>query len=388
MVSKISRVSLFFFSLVISTICWAQDISYSQEMELAAKKGDSEAQTQLGFCLWNGLGISEDAEKAVEWYRKASMQNHSAAQYYLGVCYIDGFYKGEELVRDYKEGLSWLRASAKQGDQDAVNVIKNLTSVGYKAWGQLRDFSFNFGGIPEGELNDNIDIIRQEASKDNGVALFWLGLIKENEGDYEGAFNAYLKAKKAFDSENYSFFLNVNETGAVEMYVSDRLGWYYQNGLGTTTDFTKALKAYTDSNWRDAYYPFPEAFLGEVQAAYCARELKQYEKMINLLKTAGVPGWLWAGECYYQGIGVSKDYYKAFEFFSKVVDSEDIVGMPLVECYPDYYADACYRLYQMHSAGLGCEKDDDLAKLYFRTAVKYGSSSALYDDQKNYELTQ
>lgn len=387
--SKIMKISVVLSVFLVSVVSNAQDIVYTRDMEVLASKGDSEAQTQLGFCLWNGLGIDVDAQRAVEWYKKASLQNNPTSQFYLGICYIDGFNEGDELIRDYKEGLTWIRASAKQGNADAIDLINNLTSVGYSAWGQLSEFSFNFGGTPSlDELYNRIDVVKEQADEGNGVALFWLGYILENEGKYTEALNTFDKSKKAFDIGKYTPLFDVEQTDAIEMYVCDRIGWYCQNGIGTPKDYYRAMKAYTSSNQRDAYYPFPDAYLGEVQAAFCARELKQYDRMIKLLESAGVPGALWAGESYFQGIGITKDYKKAFEFFSKVVDSEGPMGMPLKDYYPSYYSDACYRLYQLHREGLGCQKDDDLAKLYFRTAVKYGSTSALYDDQKNYEQMQ
>ena len=42
------------------------------------------------MCYENGEGVRKDADKAVEWYRKAAAQGHASAQHSLGVCYTNG----------------------------------------------------------------------------------------------------------------------------------------------------------------------------------------------------------------------------------------------------------------------------------------------------------
>lgn len=97
---------------------------------------------------------------------------------------------------------------------------------------------------------------------------------------------------------------------------------------------------------------------------------------------------LWTAEMYYKGLGVSVDYTLAFKLFSKVVHEDcGPWGTPSYECYSDIYADACYRLYECYAYGRGVERNTDKAQVYFKEALRWGSTSAIYDDQKRYEVS-
>jgi TPR repeat protein len=71
---------------------------------------------------YNGLGVSQDYLKAVEWYEKAEQEEHPAALYDLGICYYYG--RGVAKNRDRAIGL-W-RQSAEQGFEDAVKALRDL----------------------------------------------------------------------------------------------------------------------------------------------------------------------------------------------------------------------------------------------------------------------
>jgi TPR repeat protein len=45
--------------------------------------GDTDAHCQLGFIYWNGKGVEEDKEKAVNHYEKAAIGGHPRARHNL-----------------------------------------------------------------------------------------------------------------------------------------------------------------------------------------------------------------------------------------------------------------------------------------------------------------
>ena len=51
-----------------------------QWLRKAAELGDAQAQHNLGCCYRCGEGVHKDAEKAVEWLRKAASQGHAGAR--------------------------------------------------------------------------------------------------------------------------------------------------------------------------------------------------------------------------------------------------------------------------------------------------------------------
>ncbi len=45
----------------------------------ASEQGHAEAQYNLGYWYWHGIGVAKDARKAVEWYREAADQGDKPA---------------------------------------------------------------------------------------------------------------------------------------------------------------------------------------------------------------------------------------------------------------------------------------------------------------------
>src|SRR3990167_4168908 len=62
-----------------------------QAIERAARRGDSDAQVDLGLLYMTGDGGSiKDDESAVHWFRRASQQDSPSGYFYLGKMYQEG----------------------------------------------------------------------------------------------------------------------------------------------------------------------------------------------------------------------------------------------------------------------------------------------------------
>ena len=81
----------------------------------AAELGDARAQYFLGDCYANGTGVTKDEVEAVKWYRKAAEQGNEVAQLRLGFCYSNGWGVGTDVA----EAAKWYRKAAEQGHPDA-----------------------------------------------------------------------------------------------------------------------------------------------------------------------------------------------------------------------------------------------------------------------------
>ena len=46
----------------------------------AAEQGNADAQCHLGWCYYNGQGVTKDFQEAVKWYRKAAEQGNAKGQ--------------------------------------------------------------------------------------------------------------------------------------------------------------------------------------------------------------------------------------------------------------------------------------------------------------------
>jgi hypothetical protein len=120
------------------------DFSESVQVILRAKKGDKDAQYELGILHREGRGVPQDLKRAAQWFEAAAKQGHDQAanelknldlspkeppqllaikpkslpnqasaedQYHLGMQYLHG----EGVAQDHKEAVNWLRKAATRG---------------------------------------------------------------------------------------------------------------------------------------------------------------------------------------------------------------------------------------------------------------------------------
>ncbi len=81
----------------------------------AAVQNHAQAQYILGVCYESGNGVAVDEVEAVKWYRKAAEQNHAQAQYIMGDCYESG----DGVAVDEVEAVKWYRKAAEQNHAQA-----------------------------------------------------------------------------------------------------------------------------------------------------------------------------------------------------------------------------------------------------------------------------
>lgn len=90
-------------------------------LRLLAESGDTATEYYLrGWHYANGRGVTQNDEKAVEWYHKAAEQGHAIAQYDLSWMYQHG--RGVS-PNSSSEAVKWCRRAAEQGYADAQNTL-------------------------------------------------------------------------------------------------------------------------------------------------------------------------------------------------------------------------------------------------------------------------
>ena len=91
---------------------------YKETIELLgplAVDGNPTAQTLLGRCYESGLGVAQDLEKAVEWYRLAAEQNDAQGQILLAYCYEQGL----GVAKDTDKTRELMLKAAESGHPEA-----------------------------------------------------------------------------------------------------------------------------------------------------------------------------------------------------------------------------------------------------------------------------
>jgi TPR repeat protein len=75
----------------------------------------------------DGLGVPQDYEQAVAWYRKAADQGYSVSQYNLGVMYA----QGQGVQQDYVQAHMWFNLAAWRASDAKLRdlAVKNRNEV-------------------------------------------------------------------------------------------------------------------------------------------------------------------------------------------------------------------------------------------------------------------
>lgn len=88
-----------------------------------AEAGSAEAQYNIGWMYSNGYGLAINNSLALEWWRRASEQNHHDASFAIAMLYNHG--EGE-VERDPQKALEYFLRAAKAGNDDAVLIVRSM----------------------------------------------------------------------------------------------------------------------------------------------------------------------------------------------------------------------------------------------------------------------
>jgi TPR repeat protein len=257
------------------------------ELLINAKNGNSLAQYLLGRTYYDGKGIHQNYDLALEWFQKAADQGNADAQYYLGNCYEDG----EGVSVNQSLAFQWYQKAADQGhagsqcnlgtcysNGEGVPVNQSLAFQWYqKAADQgyaIAQFNLavcyqNGEGVP---INQSLVVHWLQKAADQGYAIaqFHLGvcygfgtgvplnqslafLWYQKAADQGNADAQYYLGKCYEDGEGVS----VNQSLAFQWYqkAADQghadaqfnLGVCYQNGQGVPVNLDLAVEWFRKS---------------------------------------------------------------------------------------------------------------------------------------------
>lgn len=88
------------------------ELDESEQMQLDAEQGDSDAQFELGMGYYYGQGdVRKNYKEAAKWYLKAAKQGMPEAELEIGLMYGEG--KG--VRKDASRAIYWLLSAARKG---------------------------------------------------------------------------------------------------------------------------------------------------------------------------------------------------------------------------------------------------------------------------------
>jgi TPR repeat protein len=96
------------------------------ELETYAKRGDADAQFELGLRMITGEEMKKDPAAGLQWMEKAANQKHLRAQFVMGSLYEDG----AGVKKDESKAVEWYRKSADNGFAPAQFAVAMAYDLG------------------------------------------------------------------------------------------------------------------------------------------------------------------------------------------------------------------------------------------------------------------
>jgi len=350
------RIVLLFFFLgvfpVSGIMCVAQaqsDEAKFKEYLRKAQTGDAEAQLEVAYCYYDGIGVSQSYEKAVYWVTKAANQGNAKAQSNLGISYE----QGQGVSQSYVKAVEWYTKAANQGYAEA------------QLW---LGCCYEFGqGVSQSYVKA-VEWYTKAANQGYAGAQYKLGNCYYFG---QGVSQSYVKAV-----EWYTKAANQGYAGA-----QSNLGVCYEQGQGVSQDYSKAVELYTKAvNQGDdgAQYNLGVCYEFGIGVS------QSYDKAVELYTKSAEQGYAKAqynlGVCFTEGKGVSQSYTKAVEWYTKAAEQG--------------YARAQYNLGLSYKRGEGVPQSDVKAAEWFAKAAEQGDEAiCLYEfnslkEEKNVQPVQ
>ena len=258
-------VVLFRIPVYAETISTKHDInSYVEELKHKAEQGNAEAQYRLGSLydeqvshdlsvnysprgiysqenLFDDKNASFDEyparnnEEALKWYRKAAIQGHVKAQYYLGRLYSSDYcgpdwfdYSGIEGGPQYKESVKWFEKAAQQNHPESQYCLALLF--------------FNEIGVAQNDVKA-LELLKKAAMQNVIDAKILLGhLYFEGRGVAQNLSKAADLYRDAIKRNEGCEFSHNKPSLYLDAYI--RLGNMYFSGTGVNQNYIEALRWY------------------------------------------------------------------------------------------------------------------------------------------------
>lgn len=115
-----------------------------------AQAGDPEAQHNIGYMYEEGLGVTQQFNVAMDWYRRAASGGLSEADHNLGMMYVDG----RGVAKSWAQGLTHFRKAAERG----LTESRYMIALSYfQGEGQIQNRQLAYEGFRETAIEGYAD---------------------------------------------------------------------------------------------------------------------------------------------------------------------------------------------------------------------------------------
>lgn len=342
--------------------------------EKGAKLGILKAQYLLAECYYNGKGVKQNSNTALEWYKKAK---DTASDYY----YSDYNSSHEDEINIYKRAYEKVEELTQTIDKQ--KKISNLLS-----WGDELFAGSKFGSA----------ITWYEkaiALEKNAETYYKLGYCNEQIKKYDLAVQNYKQAALGgYPEAQYRLGLCLEQGKGVTANATEALEWYREatakGHSGAKKELsrldTKQKQLQQIASWkstganmfnraeynRSIEYYQKAANAGDIESLYhigeCYYRQAQYSQAIDWYHKAAnenIPeAQFRLGYCYEEGKGISQNYSEAVKWYTKAASQGHL--------------DAQCHLAHCYENGLGVTKDIVTAVKWYQMAADKGNANAQY----------
>ena len=183
--------------------------NYSEAVKwytLAAKQGNVDAITNLGICYANGMGCAKNPAMAAQLYLLAATAGRSSAAYYMYLCYAKGFGVDKDLSKaafwlyramqgmygsKLTDAIKWLHSAAEQGVAGAQCYLGLCYMHGFpgvESGNSAEAEKWLLRAAEQGYGEAQCRLGMRFLNRDNDKAIFWIHKAAYENGHPEAQY--------------------------------------------------------------------------------------------------------------------------------------------------------------------------------------------------------
>lgn len=282
---------------------------------------------KIGFCLYWGLGVAKDIQRANAYFQYSADMNNPEALYRLGINYCDGI----GVNKDTNKGIDLLNTAASYGHSRAYKSLGDISYFGYYGF---------------------------EKNLDSAIEKYNSSILCEDEEVLDKINQIDLQSKKEHDI--------IDKANMRCPYCGAEIA----EGLMMCTICGAVISANNSANQQTVKQ---QSNKNEISTAYlnlsrCYQQKQQYDTAVSILNQGAEKG---SADCqnelglfYENGSYVPEDKNQAFLWFEKSANNSYGVGM--------------YNLGRFYESGICVEKDNKKAIDLYTEAARKGVPMAYY----------
>lgn len=150
--------------------------------QIAAEKGDPNAQVKLGIMYYDGSGVPKNTKQAVYWSLKSAAQNVKEALFIVGLMYQNGYY----VKKNNAKALEYYKRSAAQGYAEAQFQLGLMHEEGKDVTKNLDEAVKYYTLAADQDDKNAFENLKKIAAEGHAEAQASLGRMHEEDVDTEG----------------------------------------------------------------------------------------------------------------------------------------------------------------------------------------------------------